>query len=119
MEKHAQKPCTSMRGPSWTFAGVRYDDGNTRCAKLPPPLIVSFAQDGSRLFSAGADKAVRAFDMNTGQNSQVAAHDAPVSCVRWIEAPSGGVIATGSWDKTVKVRDYHIYCDDNSSHHLF
>ena len=61
-------------------------------------------RDGSKLFSAGADKAARVFDVSTGQSSQVGAHDAPIKCARWIESPTGGILATGSWDKTVKVR---------------
>jgi hypothetical protein len=34
--------------------------------------------------------------------SQVAAHDAPIKAVRWVDA-YGGLLVTGSWDKTVKV----------------
>jgi len=64
----------------------------------------AFFKDGSKLFSAGADKAVRAFDMNTQQNAQVAAHGEPVSAIRWVDAPTGGVLASGSWDKTLKAR---------------
>lgn len=40
--------------------------------------------------------------MSTGQNSIVAMHEQPISCLRWIEAPSGGILVTGSWDKTIK-----------------
>lgn len=43
------------------------------------------------------------FDLSTGQSSQVAQHDAPVKVVKWVDAQSG-ILATGSWDKTVKVR---------------
>lgn len=43
------------------------------------------------------------FDLGTGQSQQVGAHDAPIRSVRWVEAPTGGILATGSWDKTVKV----------------
>ena len=71
-------------------------------------------RDGSKLFSVGADKAARMFDMSTGQNSQVGAHDAPIKCVRWIEAPTGGILATGSWDKTVKVRLHPLRVLDGS-----
>jgi mRNA export factor len=49
------------------------------------------------------------YDLNTGQSIQVAAHDAPVKCVRWIDAPNGGILATGSWDKTVKVNFHYNY----------
>lgn len=64
-------------------------------------------QDGGKLISAGADNAARMFDLSNpqnGQSSQVAQHDKPIKCVRWIETPTGGILATGSWDKTIKVR---------------
>ena len=58
------------------------------------------------------------FDVTTGQATQVAQHDAPVKCVGWVEAPQGGVLATGSWDKTIKVRTtMHFFCRRTS--HLF
>ena len=44
------------------------------------------------------------FDISTGQSQQVAQHDAPIKVVKWIESPQGGILATGSWDKTIKVR---------------
>ena len=65
-------------------------------------------QDGTKILSGGADNAGRMFDVTTGQASQVAQHDAPIKVVRWIESPQGSVLATGSWDKTVKVR--HAVC---------
>jgi mRNA export factor len=54
------------------------------------------------------------FDLNTGQSQQVGAHEAPIKSVRWIEAPTGGILATGSWDKTVKVNFSLLIrtCDD-------
>jgi hypothetical protein len=62
-------------------------------------------QDGTKIFSGGADNAGRMFDVGTGQATQIAAHEAPVKVVRWIDTPgSGGILATGSWDKTIKVR---------------
>ena len=44
------------------------------------------------------------FDVSTGQSTQVGVHGAPIMCARWIDAPTGGILATRSWDKTVKVR---------------
>lgn len=44
------------------------------------------------------------FDVTTGQTSQVAQHDAPIKTVKWVETPGMGILATGSWDKTIKVR---------------
>lgn len=56
------------------------------------------------MLSGGADNAGRMFDVTTGQSSQVAQHDAPIKCVKWIDSPQASVLATGSWDKTLKVR---------------
>lgn len=55
------------------------------------------------MLSAGADNAARIYDLASGTPSQVAQHDAPIKSVRWIDA-QGGILATGSWDKTLKVR---------------
>lgn len=65
-------------------------------------MLVCFFQDGNKIISCGADKAARLYDVSTGQQSQVAAHDAPIKNLRWIDQ-NGGILATGSWDKTVKV----------------
>jgi len=67
--------------------------------------LTIISQDGSKIFSGGLDNAGRMFDVSTGQSSQVAQHDAPIKSVKWVDAPSG-ILATGSWDKTVKVRFY-------------
>lgn len=42
------------------------------------------------------------FDVQTGTTTQVAQHDAPIKSVKWVDAQSG-ILATGSWDKTIKV----------------
>lgn len=67
-------------------------------------LTLARVQDGSKLFSGGADNLVRIFDTSTGTGSLVGQHDAPVKCVRSVDTPGGTILATGSWDKTLKVR---------------
>lgn len=62
-------------------------------------------QEGNKIFSGGADNAGRMFDVTTGQSTQVAQHDAPIKAVRWVDAPQAGILATASWDKTIKVCD--------------
>lgn len=61
-------------------------------------------QDGNKVISGGADNAARLFDVATGQSQQVAQHDQPIKVVKWVDTPQGGILATGSWDKTIKVR---------------
>ena len=68
-------------------------------------LGVCWSKDGRRVLSGGADNAVQMYDLGSmGNAQQVARHDAPIKCVRWVETPQGGLLATGSWDKTIKVR---------------
>lgn len=43
------------------------------------------------------------FDIATGQSTQIAQHDEPIQCIQFLE--QGNVVATGSWDKTIKYWD--------------
>ncbi|OCB89411.1 WD40 repeat-like protein [Sanghuangporus baumii] len=70
-----------------------------------PVLGVCWNKEGNKLISGGADNAARMYDLATGASSQVAQHDAPVRCVRWLDTPQGGILATGSWDKTLRYWD--------------
>ncbi|PPR03085.1 hypothetical protein CVT24_012398 [Panaeolus cyanescens] len=70
-----------------------------------PVLDVCWNKEGNKIFSGGADNAGRMFDVTTGQATQVAQHDAPIKVVGWVDAPGAGILATGSWDKTVKYWD--------------
>ncbi|KAG6888826.1 hypothetical protein C0995_005699 [Termitomyces sp. Mi166 len=70
-----------------------------------PVLGVCWNKEGNKIFSGGADNAGRMFDVTTGQATQVAQHDAPIKVVRWIDVPGSGLLATGSWDKTIKYWD--------------
>ncbi|OSX57656.1 hypothetical protein POSPLADRAFT_1174191 [Postia placenta MAD-698-R-SB12] len=79
--------------------------GKAMYAHQGPVLSVCWNKDGTKILSGGADNAGRMFDITTGQSTQVAQHDAPIKCVRWIESPQGGVLVTGSWDKTLKYWD--------------
>ncbi|KAE8227826.1 hypothetical protein CF326_g7262, partial [Tilletia indica] len=66
-----------------------------------PILDVTWSKDGTKILSGGADKAGRMFDVQTQQSQQIAQHDQPIRCVRWVDI-NNGILATGSWDKTVK-----------------
>ncbi|KAF8235778.1 Poly(A)+ RNA export protein [Tricholoma matsutake] len=76
---------------------VRYHQG--------PVLSVCWNKEGNRVFSGGTDNAGCVFDVTTGQTTKVAQHDAPIKVVKWVDAPQTGILATGSWDKTIKYWD--------------
>ncbi|WVZ09942.1 hypothetical protein V8G54_014472 [Vigna mungo] len=59
------------------------------------------ADDGTTVFSGGCDKQVKMWPLTSGgQPMTVAMHDAPVKDLAWI--PEMNLLATGSWDKTLK-----------------
>ena len=64
------------------------------------------AQDGTKVVGGGADKAARMLDLQTGKSEQIAAHDGPISCVKLFQHQGSLMLATGSWDKTVKYWDF-------------
>lgn len=59
------------------------------------------------MVGAGADNAARLLDLGSGATTatQVAAHDRPIRCCRFVEVSGTQILATGSWDKTVKYWD--------------
>ncbi|KAJ7650571.1 WD40-repeat-containing domain protein [Roridomyces roridus] len=63
-----------------------------------PVLSVCWNKEGNKVFSGGADNAGR-------MRTQVAQHDAPIKVVKWVDTPQAGILATGSWDKTIKYWD--------------
>jgi len=81
-----------------------------------PVLSTHFSKDGSKLASGSADKTAKLFDLGSGQNQQVAAHDQPIKSVKFITVNGTEALATASWDKTLKYWDLrrifppsHIY----------
>lgn len=57
--------------------------------------------------AAGADKKVHILSAATGASTSFAAHDAPIRVVRFVNIPSASapIIASGSWDQTVRYWD--------------
>ncbi|KAK3938514.1 WD40-repeat-containing domain protein [Diplogelasinospora grovesii] len=73
-----------------------------------PMFDCDFSKDGTILAAAGADKSVYCLDLSSGQTLTLSAgyaHAAPVRCVRFLSANFSNMLATGSWDKTVKYWD--------------
>lgn len=42
-------------------------------------------------------------DVSTGQSTQIAQHDDTIKCIKFLD--QGNIVATGSWDKTVRYWD--------------
>lgn len=69
-----------------------------------PALSCCWWADGSKVISGGADNAVRAYDLATGQMTQVGQHDQPVSGVALVNVGQP-MVASISWDRTLKYWD--------------
>jgi len=64
-------------------------------------------KDGSFYIAGAADANVYAMDMTSTEQAQIGTHEKPVSSVRVVDVPgcNGPIVASGSWDKTVKFWD--------------
>ncbi|RYP60082.1 hypothetical protein DL770_010064 [Monosporascus sp. CRB-9-2] len=72
-----------------------------------PVFDCDWAKDGTMILAGGADKKVHLLHAPTGQQATVGSHEAPIRGVRFVEVPGSNapIIATGSWDKTVRFWD--------------
>lgn len=72
-----------------------------------PVLSTRWSPDGTKVVSGGCDNAARLYDLQSGTPSQVAQHDQPIRSVRFVDIPNtaGPMLATASWDKTLKYWD--------------
>ncbi|KAF1988085.1 WD40 repeat-like protein [Aulographum hederae CBS 113979] len=73
-----------------------------------PVLSCAFSKDGTKVVGGGGDNAARMIDLAANQTTsttQVAAHDAPVSCVKMFNTNGNNMLVTGSYDKTIKYWD--------------
>lgn len=91
---------------SWDTS-VRLYDVVTNQMKLQynheaPVLDVAF-QDSNTCWSGGADRVVKKFDFTTQEETIVGHHAGPIRCVESI--PDVNLIATGSWDRYLKLWD--------------
>jgi mRNA export factor len=80
-------------------------NGKAMYEHTAPVLSTHFSKDGTKLASGSADKTAKVFDLASGQNQQVAAHDQPVKSVKFINVNGTEALATASWDKTLKYWD--------------
>lgn len=72
-----------------------------------PVLSTRWSPDGTKVVGGGCDNAARLYDLQSGSSSQVAQHDQPIQSVRFVQIPNTAdpVLATSSWDKTLKYWD--------------
>ena len=77
------------------------------CFKIltAPVLGCCWHTDGTKVFTADCDKQGKMWDLASNTVTQVAAHDAPVKSIHWIQSQQYSCLVTGSWDKTVKFWD--------------
>ncbi|KAJ1927042.1 RNA export factor gle2, partial [Linderina macrospora] len=90
----------------WDIQSNGASTGKAAYSHEAPALCCAWSRDGTKVASGGADKAGRMLDVATGQSVQIAQHDEPIRCIRFVEADNASpIVATGSWDKTVKYWD--------------
>lgn len=74
-----------------------------------PVLSCHWSPDGTKVVGGGADRAARMLDLGSGNTTaqQVGLHEQPIRSVRFFTAPNSNapMVATGSWDKTIKYWD--------------
>jgi mRNA export factor len=70
-----------------------------------PVLSTHFHSSGKYVASGSADKTAKVYDLEARQATQVATHDMSIKCVKFVNTPGGEMLATASWDKTLKYWD--------------
>jgi len=71
-----------------------------------PVLSCVWSGDGTRVFSAGADKSIRMLDINSGTTTPIVnAHDAPIKKLCWMGTANAQALVSGGWDRVIKYWD--------------
>lgn len=76
-----------------------------------PVLDVTF-QGNNDCWSAGVDKRVKRFDLQSQSETLVGQHMEPIRCVEYM--PEANLVATGSWDRHVKLWDPRLSGSDKA-----
>ncbi|KAJ9050349.1 RNA export factor gle2 [Entomophthora muscae] len=67
-------------------------------------LACKWGSDGTRLASGCVDGVLKVLDAGTGQTLDIGKHDGAIKAVAWA-SQDDQIVATGSWDKTLKYWD--------------
>ncbi|KAK3692356.1 WD40-repeat-containing domain protein [Podospora appendiculata] len=103
-----------LAAASWDGKVYIYDATNSSAIKgismittEGPVLDCDFSKDGTLVAAAGADKKLHILDAASGKTLTFDGHEAPIRSVRFVDVPSvqAPIIATGSWDRTVRFWD--------------
>lgn len=86
-----------------TSSGVGWSTAAAQVKTGVPVLSLAWSQDSKSLFYGSCDNRVHCFNIETGTQSVVAQHDAPVKEVFWISAVNH--LASLSWDRSVRFWD--------------
>jgi len=68
-----------------------------------PVLTTAFNPDGQRVYTGGADKTIRCWDLPTNKSAQIGFHDGVVKNVNWVS--EANVVVSGGWDQTLRYWD--------------
>ncbi|XP_003746497.1 mitotic checkpoint protein BUB3 [Galendromus occidentalis] len=91
---------------SWDEYVRVYDVQQDRCKHKfdhTSPVLDACFYNTTHIWSGGADKTVRLFDLHSGADLRAGTHDDAVRCVEYI--PDVNQIVTGSWDGNIKLWD--------------
>jgi mRNA export factor len=83
-------------------SGQAVPKATTSCGGQPC-LAAAWSNDGASVFLGGCDRAVRLWDLASGQARTIGTHDAPVRHAAHL--PELNLVVTGSWDKTLRYWD--------------
>ena len=87
----------------WEINQAGQNMQKTQTSQTDPVFSVSWKNDLSSIFLAGADNQVKLWDLSTNNVRPIGMHQAPVREVIWCEQISHAI--SGSWDSTVSFWD--------------
>lgn len=91
---------------SWDASARLYDVGANELRNTfeqKSAVLDCCFTDATHGYAAGLERQLNGLDFNTGEQSTLGYHEAPIKCVEYCS--DLGLLVTGSWDATVKLWD--------------